>query len=176
MNSAWFRVGVLPGVWLPFFPEVSSPKSPAGAVAPGGAHGGAGRWNQSSVWKALQVSKSMNSKWTQQDLLYAIELVRQGMPIKPAAEKCNIPVMTLWRRTRALGVFSSRAASGYRPAADSLAAELEPLVAEALVAEPLVAKPLVAEPLAAPLAAPDSEGAGPAVGVRPGVDRPGEDY
>ena len=74
------------------------------------------RWNQSSVWKALQVSKSMNSKWTQQDLLYAIELVRQGMPIKPAAEQCNIPVMTLWRRTRALGVFSSRAASGYRPA------------------------------------------------------------
>ncbi|GLG99624.1 Uncharacterized protein GBIM_06042 [Gryllus bimaculatus] len=35
-------------------------------------------------------------------------------PIKPAAERCNIPVMTLWRRTRALGVVSSRAAGRRR--------------------------------------------------------------
>jgi len=60
------------------------------------------------------MSKSANSKWTQDDLLAAIELVKQGTPIKPAAEKCNIPVMTLWRRTRALGVVSSRASTNYR--------------------------------------------------------------
>lgn len=48
-------------------------------------------------------------KWTFEELQRAIELVRSGMPIKPAAEHCNIPVMTLWRRTRALGVVSSRA-------------------------------------------------------------------
>jgi helix-turn-helix, Psq domain. len=69
---------------------------------------------QPHAWKALQMSKSANSKWTQDDLLAAIELVKQGTPIKPAAEKCNIPVMTLWRRTRALGVISSRASCNYR--------------------------------------------------------------
>ena len=69
---------------------------------------------QPHAWKALQMSKSANSKWTQDDLLAAIELVKQGTPIKPAAEKCNIPVMTLWRRTRALGVVSSRASCNYR--------------------------------------------------------------
>lgn len=65
------------------------------------------------VWtKALQESKSLNSKWTQDDLVTAIELVRGGTPIKPAAERCAIPVMTLWRRTKALGMVSSRASHG----------------------------------------------------------------
>lgn len=54
-------------------------------------------------------SSRKSPKWTSEDLHRAIELVRSGVPIKPAAEQCNIPVMTLWRRTRALGVVSSRA-------------------------------------------------------------------
>lgn len=67
---------------------------------------------QKAWMKALQESKSLNSKWTQDDLVTALELVRGGTPIKPAAERCAIPVMTLWRRTKALGMVSSRAAHG----------------------------------------------------------------
>lgn len=54
-------------------------------------------------------SSRKSPRWNSEDLQRAIELVRSGVPIKPSAEQCNIPVMTLWRRTRALGVISSRA-------------------------------------------------------------------
>ncbi|CAH1372373.1 unnamed protein product [Tenebrio molitor] len=50
-------------------------------------------------------------KWTPEELLRAIDLVQSGVPIKSAAEKFRIPVMTLWRKTRALGIVSSRAFS-----------------------------------------------------------------
>lgn len=54
------------------------------------------------------------SKWTQEDLASALMMVRDGTPIKPAAERFNIPVMTLWRRTRALGLVSSKVQCGFR--------------------------------------------------------------
>lgn len=57
----------------------------------------------------LPAGPKTGSKWTSEDLHRAVDLVRRGVPIKPAAEQCRIPVMTLWRRTRALGVKSSRA-------------------------------------------------------------------
>ncbi|CAL4093260.1 unnamed protein product [Meganyctiphanes norvegica] len=67
---------------------------------------------------AMAAPKSGVSRWTQSDLLAALSLVRAGTPIKPAAERCNIPVMTLWRRTRALGIVSSKVQCGFRyPAA-----------------------------------------------------------
>lgn len=59
-------------------------------------------------------SRSSSPRWTQKDLSAALQLVRSGTPIKPAAEKCNMPVMTLWRRTRALGLVSSKVQCGFR--------------------------------------------------------------
>lgn len=59
-------------------------------------------------------SKTNSPRWTQKDLSAALQLVRSGTPIKPAAEKCNMPVMTLWRRTRALGLVSSKVQCGFR--------------------------------------------------------------
>lgn len=59
-------------------------------------------------------SRSNSPRWTQKDLTAALQLVRSGTPIKPAAEKCNMPVMTLWRRTRALGLVSSKVQCGFR--------------------------------------------------------------
>ncbi|MPC64100.1 hypothetical protein E2C01_058210 [Portunus trituberculatus] len=67
---------------------------------------------------AISAPKSGASRWTQNDLMAALTLVKAGTPIKPAAERCNIPVMTLWRRTRALGIVSSKVQCGFRyPAA-----------------------------------------------------------
>ena len=59
-------------------------------------------------------NKSNSPRWTQKDLYAALQLVKSGTPIKPAAEKCNMPVMTLWRRTRALGLVSSKVQCGFR--------------------------------------------------------------
>ena len=59
-------------------------------------------------------SRTHSPRWTQKDLSAALQLVKSGTPIKPAAEKCNMPVMTLWRRTRALGLVSSKVQCGFR--------------------------------------------------------------
>ena len=59
-------------------------------------------------------SRTSSPRWCQSDLAAALQLVRGGTPIKPAAERCNIPVMTLWRRTRALGIVSSKVQCGFR--------------------------------------------------------------
>lgn len=85
----------------------------------GGEVGGTkaeGAWDS---WRgAISAPKSGASRWTQTDLMAALALVKAGTPIKPAAERCNIPVMTLWRRTRALGIVSSKVQCGFRyPAA-----------------------------------------------------------
>lgn len=61
------------------------------------------------------VYASRASKWTSQELHLAINMVRSGVPVKPAAEQFNIPVMTLWRKTRALGIVSSRAMKSGAP-------------------------------------------------------------
>ncbi|XP_068220268.1 uncharacterized protein [Palaemon carinicauda] len=75
-----------------------------------------GTWE--NIRGAVSGPKSGPSRWTQNDLMAALSMVKSGTPIKPAAERCNIPVMTLWRRTRALGIVSSKVQCGFRyPAA-----------------------------------------------------------
>ncbi|XP_066977142.1 uncharacterized protein [Macrobrachium rosenbergii] len=75
-----------------------------------------GTWE--NIRGAVSGPKSGPSRWTQNDLMAALTMVKSGTPIKPAAERCNIPVMTLWRRTRALGIVSSKVQCGFRyPAA-----------------------------------------------------------
>lgn len=71
-------------------------------------------FNNNSKCKNSSYRSKYSSKWSQEDLTAALMMVRNGTPIKPAAEKFNIPVMTLWRRTRALGLVSSKVQCGFR--------------------------------------------------------------
>ena len=93
-----------------------------GVLTPSRDEGGGGVRTVECTWDdlrgAISAPKSGASRWTQNDLMAALTLVKAGTPIKPAAERCNIPVMTLWRRTRALGIVSSKVQCGFRyPAA-----------------------------------------------------------
>ncbi|XP_047476550.1 muscle M-line assembly protein unc-89-like isoform X8 [Penaeus chinensis] len=98
-----------------------------GPNAPGRLIGKAaleGTWE--SIQGAVSAPKSGASRWTQSDLVAALALVKAGTPIKPAAERCNIPVMTLWRRTRALGIVSSKVQCGFRYPAGRGRSKTEP--------------------------------------------------
>ncbi|XP_042888921.1 serine/arginine repetitive matrix protein 1-like isoform X7 [Penaeus japonicus] len=83
-----------------------------------------GAWE--NLHGAVSAPKSGASRWTQSDLVAALALVKAGTPIKPAAERCNIPVMTLWRRTRALGIVSSKVQCGFRYPAGRGRSKTEP--------------------------------------------------
>ncbi|XP_063607890.1 uncharacterized protein LOC134782341 isoform X7 [Penaeus indicus] len=98
-----------------------------GPNAPGRLVGKAaleGTWE--NIQGAVSAPKSGASRWTQSDLVAALALVKAGTPIKPAAERCNIPVMTLWRRTRALGIVSSKVQCGFRYPAGRGRSKTEP--------------------------------------------------